>query len=235
LEQEQEAQDCYLIMFASMLSRLNGHVEALNERSLEAEETALESAVQMFVAPFISIQTVTMLLEAGASPNAGKMGTLCLTLRNHTDTSTCLRLCQLLLDAGANVNEHPKFLDEVTDERCEDTPLVAACARKGPDAVVLTHLLLDVKGMNPNICVGKKHKASCLSFAADHPTHSKILIKLLLLYGADPHHRARGHSILWHMPPATKDKFYAAWLRDPPSIISMRELHRRETTTLFNK
>ena len=239
-QQEQEAQDCYLIMLASMLSHLNGHVESLNERSVEEEETPLESAVQWgasnATASFLSIQTVTMLLEAGALPNAGKMGTLCLTLRNHEDTATCLRLCQLLLDAGADINEHPKFLDEVTDERCEDTPLVAACARKGPDAVVLTHMLLDVKGMNPNICVGQRHKLSCLSLAADHPTHSKTLIKLLLLYGADPHHRARGHSILWHMPPATKNKFYAAWLHEPPTMmaLSMRALRQRETT-VFNK
>ena len=137
----------------------------------------------------ICVHGVQMMLAVGADPNPN-YGALCMALDEVTDTNACVCICQMLLDAGANVNEHPRGIDQ-DGSFYDNTPLVAATTRTGDDAVLLTHLLLDARGPpNPNIACRQHEvnaRVSCLYFASVHPTHSRTLLKLLFLAGANPY------------------------------------------------
>jgi hypothetical protein len=137
----------------------------------------------------ICVHGVHMMLAVGANPNPN-YGALCMALDEVTNTNACVRICQMLLDAGADVNEHPRGIDQ-DGTFYDNTPLVAATTRTGDDAVLLTHLLLDARGPpNTNIACRQHEvnaRVSCLYFASVHPTQSRTLLKLLFLAGANPY------------------------------------------------
>jgi hypothetical protein len=96
---------------------------------------------------------VEILLEGGCKAKTQR-GALCEALKYTTNTNLCMKICQLLLKADPSiVNEHPKYVFIDDENVCKSTPLVAAVSRTGDDCLSLTHMLLDMAHVNPNICV----------------------------------------------------------------------------------
>jgi hypothetical protein len=159
------------------------------------QELPLDIAIMLGAMPtehteYVCWNAVSMLLECKHLCIHTRLGALNTALRHVTSTAFCMRLCQKLLAAGVRVNETSSLRDLTTDAFLflQFTPLVTATLRPGPDCLVFTHMLLDVPHANPNLLVGNQEgvRQTCLCTAAQHPTHARPLVRLLLSYGADP-------------------------------------------------
>ena len=175
----------------------------------------------------ICVHAVAMLLAVGADPNPN-YGALCTALDEVTNTNACVRICQMLLDAGANVNEHPRCIDQ-DGTFYDNTPLIAATMRE--DAVLLTQLLLDARGPpNPNIACRQHEinaRVSCLYFASIHPMHSRTLLKLLFLAGANPYTPLPGRTTIMRQMALLDTTNETHTVQD---VLKFRVLDRDKTT-----
>jgi hypothetical protein len=177
----------------------------------------------------ICVHAVAMLLAVGADPNPN-YGALSTALDEVTNTNACVHICQMLLDAGANVNEHPKCIDQ-DGTFYDNTPLVAATTREGDDAVLLTQLLLDAREPpNPNIACRQHEvnaRVSCLYFASIHRTHSRTLLKLLFLAGANPYTPLPGRTTIMRQMALLDTTNETHTVQD---VLKFRVLDRDKTT-----
>lgn len=174
----------YETMYLQMLALILHHAvqtHQVEDMSFYAEYSQLRCAIMELhqAQPYLCTHTIAMLLETRAFLNCSG-AILCMALNEIQDEACCMQVCQLLLQAGADVNE--------TDEEEECTPLIAAIKRvHADDALPLTHLLLDARGVKPNLCIWYQgFQLPCLYFAAKHPHQADALLRLLLTYGADP-------------------------------------------------